>query len=248
MRLMARLRDAGYADLTPAALFDARTVRALAEVVRGARSISEGPAVCIQPGVGRPLFLVHPVGGMVLCYRELASLLGRPVYGLNAQEAGPALAIEEMAADYLRAVRRIQPRGPYLFGGWSLGGVIALEMAQQARSALDEVELVAMLDSWAPHTIRDEPLSASSEIERRLIAALRGYEPRPYAGRAVLLAAASTSAQFADGPAPGWRPIIERLEVETTAGDHDSLVAHPFVEELASRLRRALDGCPVVGR
>jgi amino acid adenylation domain-containing protein len=103
-----------------------------------------------------PLFLVHPVGGNVLCYRELARHLGgeRPVYGLQSlgllDGRPPQESVEEMAASYLEAVRRVAPGGPFLLAGWSIGGAIAFEMAQQLRAAGEEVALLALLDTLAP--------------------------------------------------------------------------------------------------
>jgi thioesterase domain-containing protein len=53
-----------------------------------------------------------------------------------------------MAAGYLAAARTVQPHGPYLLGGWSMGGVVAFEMARQLREAGEEVALLALLDSY----------------------------------------------------------------------------------------------------
>ncbi|MCA9557515.1 MAG: hypothetical protein KC583_03020, partial [Myxococcales bacterium] len=56
----------------------------------------------------------------------------------------------EMARRYLEAVRTVQPEGPYLLGGWSLGGVVAYEMAQQLTAAGEQVGAVALIDSATP--------------------------------------------------------------------------------------------------
>ena len=96
------------------------------------------------------------MGGNVFCYTELARQLGpeQPVYGLQAQGldglSAPLSSVEEMAALYVEAIRSVQPSGPYLLGGWSLGGVIAYEMASQLRRRGEEVELVALIDSYVP--------------------------------------------------------------------------------------------------
>jgi thioesterase domain-containing protein len=58
--------------------------------------------------------------------------------------------LEEMAADYVAAIRTVQPAGPYLIGGWSLGGVAAFEVAQQLSAAGERVELLALLDTTLP--------------------------------------------------------------------------------------------------
>lgn len=88
-------------------------------------------------GSRRPLFLVHPLGGNVLCYRGLTEHLGpeQPVYALQAPGSvggsEPLGSVPELAALYLAAIRRVQPDGPYNIGGWSFGGFIAFEMARQ---------------------------------------------------------------------------------------------------------------------
>jgi amino acid adenylation domain-containing protein len=129
--------------------------------------------VPIQPqGTLPPLYLVHPVGGNVLCYAELSRRLGedQPVYGLQALGLSPGVpgvvtapqeTVEAMAASYVAAIRAAQPRGPYRLGGWSIGGVIAYEMAHQLRNAGEEVELLALFDSLAP--VRSRGLESAGE-------------------------------------------------------------------------------------
>ncbi len=103
-----------------------------------------------------PFFCVHPVGGNVLAYAELARLLGsdQPFYGLQARgldgTVPPAESVEEMAAEYVKAIRSVQPAGPYRLGGWSMGGVIAYELARQLRAAGEQVALLALIDSYVP--------------------------------------------------------------------------------------------------
>jgi thioesterase domain-containing protein/acyl carrier protein len=116
--------------------------------------------VPIQPRGSRPpFFLVHGIGGEVIGFQELADHAGseQPIYGLQAghwvDDQGPS-TIEEIAAQYLRDLRTIAPRGPYRIGGYSAGGVIAYEMAQQLRRAGEHVALLAMLDAPAPQSLR----------------------------------------------------------------------------------------------
>ncbi|OJH38589.1 non-ribosomal peptide synthetase [Cystobacter ferrugineus] len=139
------------------ALFESPSLEALARSVEAAGSgeARNGALVALRrEGSQRPFFCVHPVGGSVACYRELAGLLGpeRPFYALQARglegEAPPREHLEEMAAAYVAEVRAVQPRGPYLLGGWSMGGIVALEMAQQLTRAGEEVARVVLLDSY----------------------------------------------------------------------------------------------------
>jgi thioesterase domain-containing protein len=141
------------------------TVEALARLLQGGGAeLPSSPLVALQPsGSKRPFFCVHPVGGQVLCYLDLARHLGpeQPFYGLQAPglaEAGDRLpSIEEMAGSYVKELRAAQPQGPYLLGGWSMGGIVAFEMSQQLRREGQEVALLAMLDTWAPTITRDAP-------------------------------------------------------------------------------------------
>jgi thioesterase domain-containing protein len=103
-----------------------------------------------------PLFLVHPAGGDVLCYVDLVRRLGadQPCFGLRAAgligDQPPSTEVEEMARLYAGLIRTEQPEGPYLLGGWSIGGVVAFEIARQLRDQGEEVALLALIDSHAP--------------------------------------------------------------------------------------------------
>ena len=103
-----------------------------------------------------PLFMVHPPGGIVVCYAALARqidpdrpLVGIRSRGLHGEEDLPQ-SLEAMAADYVAAIRATQPAGPYLIGGWSLGGVIASEVVRQLLAAGETVERLLLLDSALP--------------------------------------------------------------------------------------------------
>ena len=184
VRLLARVERATGVRLPLAVLFTAPTVERLAAELRRERPEGERSSlVPIRPeGEGTPLFLVHPVGGNVLAYAALARHLdpGRPVYalrsrGLAAAEA-PAATVEEMAADYLRAVRDVQPAGPYRIGGWSMGGVVAFEMARRLEAAGEEVETLALIDAHIP-ALLGRALPGDERVLVRAFAADLGLPP-----------------------------------------------------------------------
>lgn len=102
-----------------------------------------------------PLVLVHPVGGSVFCYQELARHLGaQPVLAVQSPTLGGAGerpdSIETLAAHYIELLRERRPRGPYRVGGWSMGGVVAFEMARQLEASGEEVEWLLLVDAPAP--------------------------------------------------------------------------------------------------
>jgi amino acid adenylation domain-containing protein/FkbM family methyltransferase len=128
-------------------------------------------------GPGRPLFCVHPVGGNVLCYAELARRLDRPVYGLQSLGLGggePQESVEAMAVTYTAAVTAAQPEGPLALAGWSIGGVIAWEMARQLARTGRQVESVILLDTLAPgaHPEAAQTPSVAEVAEADLLAAI----------------------------------------------------------------------------
>jgi len=171
VRLFALIDKRLGKRLPLAALFRGATVEGLAEIVRQ-NSLPETPSslVPIQPGGHRrPLFLVHPAGGQVFPFMGLAQCLGpdQPCYGLQARgvEGGqePHTRIEDMAACYVEAIQSVQSEGPYLLGGWSMGGEIAFEMAQQLHARGQSVALLALLDARIPtsaENVADEDFEA----------------------------------------------------------------------------------------
>ncbi len=166
VRLLARVQERFGRDLPLATLFQEGTIEQMAALLRGDGGGSMDTPSClipIQPGGAlAPFFCVHPAGGDVLCYAPLAHHLGpdQPFYGLQSRglsgQGEPIETLSGMAALYLEEIRRVQPAGPYRLGGWSLGGVVAFEMARQLRERGEEVALLVLLDS-APELAAGEP-------------------------------------------------------------------------------------------
>ena len=134
-------------------------------------SIDRPSLVPIQPSGSRPpLFCVHPAGGTVLCYLDLARRLGtdQPIYGLEARgldgTCTPSAQISEMATRYIDALRVVQPSGPYHLGGWCVGGTIAFEMASQLRQMGEVVKFLFLIDSYAPAPNEDEDSAENDDI------------------------------------------------------------------------------------
>jgi thioesterase domain-containing protein/acyl carrier protein len=161
LRLMARVQKRFGRELPLATLFAEPTIEKLARVIgKQTDDSSWSPLVAIQPAGPRPpFFCVHPSGGNVLCYVGLSRHLGaeRPFYGLQDPPSFDGSRetsdnIEAMAARYLEVMREVQPGGPYFLGGYSFGGVVAFEMAQQLRRLNLEVSLLALIDTAIPQS------------------------------------------------------------------------------------------------
>ncbi len=109
-------------------------------------------------GDGPPVYCVHPVSGSPYCYTDLASRLdaGTPVFGFEAPGFDgfdePAGSIRELAEVHTATLRAARPHGPYRLLGWSLGGVVAFEMARLLAAEGEEVPLLVVIDAALPGT------------------------------------------------------------------------------------------------
>jgi aspartate racemase len=155
-RLMHRIKQVHGKSLPLAVLLQAPTIEQLASVLRGDFSEHWSSLVSIQPeGSKPPFFCVHGVGGNVVGFHELAKRMKPdfPFYGFQSQgldgKSELYSTIREMAAHYLEQIRTIQPTGPYHVGGFSMGGLVAYEMAQQLVGSGEEVGLVVLFDTYA---------------------------------------------------------------------------------------------------
>ena len=178
VRLMARLRASLGRDLPLSALFTASTVESLASLLRRQAPVPPRRALVEirRGGDLPPLFCVHPVGGEVMSYVDLARGLdaAQPVYGLQVPDVAaggaPLTRIEDMAVRYLDEVRSVQAHGPYRLAGWSMGGVVAFEMARQLVAHGEEVALLAVVDAFAPSpgVVDEDELGSIGEFARDL--------------------------------------------------------------------------------
>jgi thioesterase domain-containing protein len=173
-QVVARIRAVFAVEVALRVLFEKLTVESLARELdqqvaldmpaMGTRGLTEYAEAhfdgklnsCLVPlrssGDETPFFCIHPASGLVHIYAELAARFPeRPFYGLQSYgfASGQSLdtSIEVMAQRYVKEMINHQPAGPYLLGGWSLGGKVAFEMARQLADAGKEVSLLAILDT-----------------------------------------------------------------------------------------------------
>lgn len=155
VRLFTQIEKLFGKKLPLATLFEAPTVEQLAVLLRNEGWTPSWSSLVTLQGKGtkRPFFCVHALGGNVLEYHLLAQFIGsdQPFYALQSFGLGknqtPHSTIEEMAAHYIKEMQTVQPEGPYLIGGRSLGGTVAYEMACQLRAQNQEIALLALLDT-----------------------------------------------------------------------------------------------------
>ncbi|HET8888391.1 MAG TPA: amino acid adenylation domain-containing protein [Candidatus Angelobacter sp.] len=176
IRMRSMVQDRLKRDLSLRDLFRAPTIASLARLLEQVSDQpSDQPAIIveIQPyGSRTPFFAVHPVGGNVLCYADLARELGveQPFYGLQAPaptlKTDAATTFEQMAALYIQAMRSVQPSGPYQLGGWSLGGLLAWEIARQLTDEGETVGLLALIDTYPIDNASSDKTLEDSDVLR----------------------------------------------------------------------------------
>jgi amino acid adenylation domain-containing protein len=153
-RLFTRIRNEFNVSLPVSSLLTAPSVRALAMLLDAkAHTASWSPLVPIRRGGGaEPIFLVHALGGNLLCFEQLIRVISEnhPIYGLQARgvvsNVTPHHSIPEMAEEYTQAICEAQPVGPYVLVGYSAGGVVVLEIARRLTEMGKTVSLIALLD------------------------------------------------------------------------------------------------------
>ncbi|MDM3870606.1 SDR family NAD(P)-dependent oxidoreductase [Porticoccus sp. W117] len=178
VRLFSKIQQTFDLDYPISVLFEAPTIAGCAEMIRQVIGDVPGsdsteakepkhqtrythlvPMHSGKAGEKTPFFLVAGMFGNVLNLRHLAHLVGqdRAFYGLQARglygDHEPHETFEEMARDYIAEMKAVQPRGPYMLGGFSGGGITAFEMARQLMDQGEEVEKLILLDTplpWMP--------------------------------------------------------------------------------------------------
>lgn len=155
-KMVARLREHLGRQIPLAAVFQASTIADLAQQVE--QHLDADPLATLLPlnngGNSTPLFCVHPIIGLAWGFAGIGPYLDDdvPLYGLQAvglrgEESLPQ-SMSEVAQLYVEQLRQVQPSGPYRLLGWSMGGIIAHEMARCLRQEGDDVEFLAVLDAY----------------------------------------------------------------------------------------------------
>lgn len=160
-------------ELSPVTIYQAPTIAALAAVLEAPTTPRLPSLVPLKPGAGQPaVFFGHGLGGSAMDFFQLVRHIQspRPMYGIQARGTDgadePFERIEDMAKFHLDAIREVQAHGPYIFVGFSFGGLVMLEMARLLVETGENVALLALLETY-PH-IRFVPIVQRVRLLMRL--------------------------------------------------------------------------------
>jgi amino acid adenylation domain-containing protein len=154
MRLIAKINEKFGKNLSLATLFETATVEQLAILLdtQGDSTPWQSLVTIQANGSKPPFFCIHEIlGNAIYCQRLLRYLSDQPLYGLQPPgldgRQTPYTDIKEMATHYIQQMKTVQPVGPYFLGGYSFGGFVAYEIAQQLQAQGEEIGLVALFDT-----------------------------------------------------------------------------------------------------
>jgi thioesterase domain-containing protein len=161
-------------SISPLLIYQAPTIASLSILLDAPKLPPFLEFVLLKAGTTQPpVFLMHGLGGNIMEFFDLTQNLdtSHPVYGLQARgtdgSAEPCRSIDEMAEGHVTSIRRLQPKGPYILVGYSLGGSVALEMARRFVEAGEKIALLVMIDSYPP--LRYAPIAQQLRVYARRI-------------------------------------------------------------------------------
>ncbi len=253
LSLIQKINKTFNSSLPPTQLYRTSTIEKLSDVLLELVGITNSkPSIAIPLKVIKKtppfLFLCHPISGLINCFdffiNESDLLLS--IYGLQ----DPSLTTNKisyenlsiMAEDYLTAIRKIQPRGPYFLIGYSFGGNLLYEIAYLLQQQEEKINLLAMIDSWAvhdatnseKHLFKNQLQALGKELPHALIdlawereKLLLKHSPAKMKQDMVLFKANHIlqEYQFIDSPDNGWSIYNKgKIHCYNIDGDHNTIM------------------------
>lgn len=276
LKLFSEIAQECGRELPPVTIYQAPTITGLATLLEQPTAPRFPPLVLLKSGTQEPpVFLAHGLGGSAMDFFQPVKHIQseHPIYGLQARGIDgmeePFERIEDMAEFHLDAIKRIQPHGPYFLIGYSLGGLVTLEVAQRLSASREKVALLALLDAY-PHirhlSLGQRVLLSARRASRGLrnLSASMAYQPpegvsfsppmqrvrdsayvaltryRPrFYPGKIKFVRAGISSAFPDDAVAVWAKLADEFEVETVPGDHLGIITTHF-QSLAAVLSRYL--------
>jgi thioesterase domain-containing protein/acyl carrier protein len=256
--LILALEERFGSSLSVSTLLEASTPQALAPIVLRDFRVEGGDCVIAirREGAGPPLFCLHGRDGNITYGQSLKTVFGteRPVYAIRARGLldgeKPPSSIEACATDYIREIRKIQRRGPYLLLAPCGPSMIAYEMAQQLSAAGEKVAGLVMADpddTWMQKSglaralvqsraskraaavmamaARSTAVTRAAAVYEAFGAAFRAYTPKPYRGGPVLLVHSDEWGKRVLDPKRGLPALVADFQAIGVSDTHRALSA-----------------------
>jgi amino acid adenylation domain-containing protein len=264
IQIITRAKQVGI-ELQPREIFQYPTIAELASLNTQVSDAASACLVKIKPqGIKKPLFCIHSSSGSADSFTLLAKYLDteQPLYGLQSKgldgSSKPLITIEDMAEYYIKAIRTIQPFGPYNLCGWSMGGIVAYEIVQQLKRSGETIGLLALLDISAkecyeqlialskkakelgllPEQLSNSQTDTLLDVTQANLQAMLNYTIKTYPGKITVFKAAEQPKEISLDPDLGWSAYAqEGIEVQEILGDHFSILKKPHVEALSENLK-----------
>lgn len=234
---------------------------------------STSPNILVPLSKGKdktPLFLIHPVGGTIFWYKEIAGLLQgtHTVYGIQDPNMDGHLthftSLEEMAEYYLKAIQKIYSGENYRIGGASFGATVAFAITDLLQKQNKEIDFLGLFDGWSHYPalvlknnsisftknneVNNQKLSKEKkqkllELEQYRKQLLANYHLPRLKVNATLFKALDLWPEFKaiNDAYNGWSPYVDgSINVILTPGDHETMFFPPNAKSLANLLNESL--------
>jgi len=248
-------------------IFENPTVSSLANVILcsnyselDSKLNGADPLFIIQSdGKQQPLFLIHPGVGLSLPYLPLKQFINdRPIIGIDDPYIGEDISgfknLQDMASFYIQIIKKIQKTGPYHLAGWSFGGMVAFEMAQQMEENLDALGSLILIEAANPMLVEsmifnDEnaKLEFEQKIDRNILLA-RTFRPKNINTRLSLIKAQSAfnelspeSYKLFQDSKYGWDKYCSKIIEYTIPGEHAAIFDKENITQIGNILKFLLE-------
>jgi thioesterase domain-containing protein len=221
-QLLSEVSKVTGREFPAVSIFHMDNLAAMASVLDGSTVPRFPPPILLKRGVENPpVFLAHGIGASILDFHPLIEEIKtkRSIYGIQSpgiygtQE--PQQYVEEMAEFHLEAIKKTQVSGPYTLIGYSLGGLVMLEVARRLHKDGESVALLVLIDSYPYRTYLDEwqKIRLYSRLAGRRLKGLLGFKTQDSASRLARKARAISQLQQAQAGETKEK-LAERYERE----------------------------------